>query len=210
MDGKMNAQTPRPRRQRKGDRLLNPDARRAEIEVDHAVAPFDRMANEMDAKWGIDRLPSLVTPELAARYGAAVGYLNECIAANKPADTVAAVNNCLRGMEAMNAEAERLGAKPASGKYLEYELESENGEPPFRFGILKDGCEWQTAKAERPDLEFYSLREVAVALRASIKTPPIEAIKKAFPGSQVVEHRHTPMEVLLNDEIPPFAPETRA
>lgn len=55
----MNAQIKRPRRQRKGDRLLNPDARRAEIETDHAVAPFDRMAEQMDVfgftkVWGFD------------------------------------------------------------------------------------------------------------------------------------------------------------
>jgi hypothetical protein len=206
----MNAQTPRPRRQRKGDRLLNPDARRAEIETDHAVAPFDRMANEMDAKWGIDRLPTLVTPELAARYGAAVGYLNECIRENDPAKTVAAVNNCLRGMEAMNAEATKLGRKPASGRYIEYALEDEHGGEPFRFGILFDGAEWQTAQDQRPDLKFFTMREAAIALRTKMNTGPIAEIKKAFPGAQVVEHRRTPMEELLNDEIPPFAPETRA
>lgn len=191
----------RPRRQRKGDRLLNPDARQAEIATDHAVAPFDRMAEQMDARWGIDRLPSLVTPELASRYGAAVGYLNECIRENDPAKTAAAVNNCLRGMEAMNAEAERLGAKPASGEYIEYELEAEGGEPPFRFGILKDGCEWQRAKADRPDLEFYTMREAAIALRTKIKTAPIEAIKDAFPGAEVVAYRP---KVELDDEIPEF------
>lgn len=198
----MNAQTPRPRRQRKGDRLLNPDARRAEIEVDHAVAPFDRAAEHYDKIWGIDRLPSLVTPELAARYGAAVGYLNECIRENDPAKTVAAVNNCLRGMEAMNAEAERLGAKPASGEYIEYELEPEGAEPPFRCGILFDGAEWQTAQDERPDLKFFTLREAAIALRTKMSTGPIAEIKQAFPGAQVVEHRRTPMEDLLNDTIP--------
>lgn len=197
----MNAQNKRPRRQRKGDRLLNPDARRAEIETDFAVAPFDRMAKKMDAKWGIDRLPTLVTPELASRYGAAVGYLNECIAANDPAKTIAAVNNCLRGMEAMNTEAESNGAKPASGEYIEYELEGENGEPPFRFGILLNGDEWQRAKDERPDLEFYTLREAAIALRTKIKTGPIEAIKDAFPGASVVAYRP---KVELDDEIPEF------
>lgn len=200
----MNAQTPRPRRKRKGDRLLNPGAKRTEIETDHAVAPFDQMATEMDVRWGIDRLPSLVTPELASRYGAAVAYLNECIRENDPAKTIAAVNNCLRGMEAMNAEAERLGATPASGDYIEYELEAEPGGEPFRFGILKDGCEWQAAKAERPDLEFYTLREVAIALRAKIQTGPIAEIKKQFSGAEVVEHRppQTPVEKLVDDIIP--------
>ena len=53
----MNAQTKRPRRERKADRLMSPDATKAQIECDYAIAPMDRLALEMDRKWGIDRLP---------------------------------------------------------------------------------------------------------------------------------------------------------
>lgn len=205
----MNARPQRPRRERKGDRILNPGAAKAQIECDYGIAPMDRLANELDLKWGIDRLPELVTPEMAARYGAAIAHLNDCIREQDPAKCTAAANNCIRGLHAMDAEATRLGVKPASGEYLEYEIEGNAGEPPFRFGILKDGCEWQAAKSARPDLEFYTLREVAIALREKINTPLIDEIKQQFPGAQVVEHRRTPMEQLLNDEVP-FAPETRA
>jgi hypothetical protein len=191
----MTYQTNRPRRERKGDRLLNPDANKAQIECDYAIAPMDRLALEMDRKWGIDRLPEIVTPEMATRYGQAMAHMNECIRLGDPAKCVAAANNCIRGLHAMDAEATKLGKQPASGAYTEYDLDG------WKIGILHDDAEWRTAEAARPDLQFFSLREAAIALKTKIDTPPIAAVKKAFPGARVVEHR-TPLNTLLNDSIP--------
>ena len=191
----MTYQTNRPRRERKADRLLSPDATRAQIECDYAIAPMDRLALEMDRKWGIDRLPELVTPEMATRYGQAMAHMNECIRLGDPAKCVAAANNCIRGLHAMDAEATKLGRKPASGAYAEYDLDC------WKIGILHDDAEWRTAEAARPDLQFFSLREAAIALKTKIDTPPIAAVKAAFPGARVVEHR-TPLNTLLNDSIP--------
>lgn len=204
----MTAQPKRPRREKKGDRLLNPDATRAQIQCDYGVAPLDRVANEYDRKWGIERLPELVSTDTAEKYGFSIGKLNEAITATDPEQTKAWAAVCIRGLHAMDAEATRLGAKPASGKYLEYELEDEHGGEPFRMGILFDDKEWQTAQDERPDLKFFTLREAAIALRTKMDTGPVAEVKKAFPGAQVVEHRRTPLEEALNDHIP-FAPETR-
>jgi hypothetical protein len=191
----MNAQTKRPRRERKADRLMSPDATKAQIECDYAIAPMDRLALEMDRKWGIDRLPELVTPEMATRYGQAMAHMNECIRLGDPAKCVAAANNCIRGLHAMDAEATKLGKQPASGAYTEYDLDG------WKIGILHDDAEWRTAEAARPDLQFFSLREAAIALKTKIDTPPIAAVKAAFPGARVVEHR-TPLNTLLNDSIP--------
>jgi hypothetical protein len=191
----MTYQTNRPRRERKADRLLSPDATRAQIECDYAIAPMDRLALEMDRKWGIDRLPELVTPEMATRYGQAMAHMNECIRLSDPAKCVAAANNCIRGLHAMDAEATKLGRKPASGAYTEYDLDG------WKIGILHDDAEWRTAEADRPDLQFFTLREAAIALKTKIDTPPIAAVKAAFPGARVVEHR-TPLNTLLNDSIP--------
>lgn len=199
----MTVQAKRPRRERKGDRLLNPDARKDEIQCDYGVAPLDRVALEYDRKWGIDRLPELVSTDTASKYGFSIGKLNEALAANDPEQTKAWAAVCIRGLHAMDAEAAKLGRKPASGKYIEGELDG------WKFGILLDDAEWQTAQDERPDLKFFTIREAAIALRTKMDTGPIAEIKKAFPGAQVVEHRRTPLEEMLNDTIP-FKPETRA
>lgn len=192
----MNVQAKRPRRERKGDRLLNPDATRVEIQCDYGVAPLDRVALEYDRKWGIDRLPEIVSTDMADKYGFSIGKLNEAIQANDPEQTKAWAAVCIRGLHAMDAEATKLGRKPASGAYTEYNLDG------WKIGILHDDAEWRTAEADRPDLKFFTLREAAIALKTKIDTPPIAAVKAAFPGARVVEHRPTPMGKLIGDEIP--------
>jgi len=173
----------RPRRQRKGDRLTGLRDRKNEIACDHAVAPFDRAARDMDRKWGIDRLQELVSPAMAAKYGEALAHLNECIAAEDPAKVADAASNCIRGMAAMEAEAIANGHQPATGAHWEYELRDEN--EVFRFAIIQDDREWPALKAARPDLLIFTMHEAAVALRGLSKKVAIEAIKDHFPGAQI-------------------------
>lgn len=184
-------QSKRPKRTRKSDRLLVPGATKTEIMCDHAIAPLDRLALEMDMIWGIDQLPERVSSEMASRYGAAMAHLNECIAEGDPEKCTAAVANCMRGLKAMDAEARASGATPATGEFWEYELESDDERPAFRFAIMRDGYEWQTAKAKRPDLEFYTLREVAIALRVHAKSKVVDAVRENFPAAEITNIKLT-------------------
>lgn len=194
----MNAQTQRPKRQKKGDRLLNADAQKTEIQCDYGVAPLDRVALDYDRKWGIDRLPELVTPETAEKYGYSISRLNEAMAASDPEQCKAWVAVCIRGLHAMDAEATRLGRPEASGDYWEYEMDG------FKFGVLRDSAEWKTAQDARPDLKFYSMREVAVALKAvKLDNPMFAEIKNSFPKAEVTNIKpRSPLELELDDEIP--------
>ena len=64
-------------RQKLEDRLISPSAASPnEVACDLALGSLDRVAREMDRKWGVDRLPDLVSPEMAAKYGSAMGKLN--------------------------------------------------------------------------------------------------------------------------------------
>lgn len=177
------AKPKRPPRQRKGDRLTGLNDRKNEVACCHAVAPFDRVATDMDRKWGIDRLPELVSPTLAAKYGEALAHLNECIAAEDPAKVADAASNCIRGMAAMEAEAVANGHQPATGDFWEYELRDDD--EVFRFAIIRDNREWPTLKAARPDLLIFTMHEAAVALRGLSKKVALEAVKEHFPGAQV-------------------------
>ena len=79
----------KPMRQRKDDRLMHSGATAAEIRCDLATGPFDRLCREMDRKWGQDRLPELVAPETAARWGMALANLNAAIASQDEAMVIA-------------------------------------------------------------------------------------------------------------------------
>lgn len=188
---------PRPRRQYKTDRLLAPEATAQEARCDLAVAPFDRVARDMDLKWGVDRLPGLVPVEMAAKYGAALHALNQSLGACDPDATAAHAANCIRGLNAMDVWAEANGKPKASPNVLEYDLDG------FRFGILPDdGMDWPAVRAARPDLVLFTLREVAMALKAyHFDHDLVVEAKKSFPGAEITAvHARVPAN--LDDEIP--------
>lgn len=188
----------RPRRQRKGDRLLHSGATREQVACDYAIAPFDRCATEMDMMWGIDRLPELVSPETAQRYGIAMADLNAAIHANDPPSVLACANNCIKGMAVMDAEARAAGHPPATGDFWEYEIEG------FKFAIMADDKEWVTAKARRPDLTMFTMREAAHALKAYAAVVPMGEVKKHFPKANVTKITMPPPDYKNGGDDIPF------
>jgi len=177
----MTNKTQRPKRQRMGDRLVNPDAVAAEIRIDHAVAPFDRKSREMDRKWGIDRLPELVSPETAGKFGNAIGKLNAAISSADYEECIKQVGSCIRGLEFMDREAEAAGCEKSKPEVWEYDLDD------FHFAIIPDNAHWQVLADQRPGLRFFTMREAAVALRAYADNPHVAAVKKFFPDAEVVK-----------------------
>ena len=172
----------KPRRQRKHDRLTSGPSTAEEVAIDHAVAPFDRAVREADKTWGIDRLPELVSPELAAKWGTAVGLLNEALAGTDTGRVAAVVAGCLRGLAAMDAEARSRGHTPPDPIVIETQQDDHH------FGILLDGALWQRAQEQRPGLRLYTLREVSVALRY-LDSEGVRSVATAFPGAEIVAAR---------------------
>lgn len=185
----------RPMRHNKHDRLTHQGASPSEIQCDLATAPFDRECRRLDQKWGQDRLPELVSPETAARWGVAMANLNAALDAGDPALVAARVNACLRGFAAMDAEAIAAGHQPITPDAWEFQID---GKP---CALLRDDAAWPAYRAARPDVRVYSIREVVNALAAYGQT--VAAVKDAFPGATVAAVRKpSPLEQDLQDEIP--------
>ena len=192
----MDRKNQKPRRQKKSDRILHSGQTQNQIMTDYAVAPFDRKAEEMDEKWGIDRLVELVSAETAAKYGSAMAKFNDAIDAGDPSVTAARAQVCIRGMDAMDAEAAAAGAQRASMDVWEVEVAGE------LYGVMRDARSWQAIKAQRPEMTLVSLREVALALkywRGSIAGEFERSVKQSFgDGAEVVAITNRNLE----DEIP--------
>ena len=187
--------TQRPRRQRKGDRMITPGAAAEEIRRDYALAPFDRMATDLDHKWGVDRLVELVPPEMAERYGSAIAKLNEAIDSRDVEQLKLRVGVCMRGLQAMDLTATESGAQAASDEAWLVQADGRE------FGLLRDPMGWQRAQEKHPGVTLVTEREMVLALemfRRSAVGQTIEAVKDSFPGATVVEIRDSN----LNDEIP--------
>jgi hypothetical protein len=72
---------------------------------------LDETAHALEMKWGVDRLPRLVTAETAARFQHWADKLNAAIEAG--ADNVAELAGIVeRGWQAMDAEASARGCFP--------------------------------------------------------------------------------------------------
>lgn len=168
----------RPTRQKKDDRILHKGATANEIRADLSLAPFDKAVREMDKRWGVDRLPELVSVESAAKWGKAVAGLNGAIDAQDPDKVKFWVEVCLRGLTAMDAEAVALGRPVSDPMIWEHEYEG------TVYGIIEDGREWPAAYAKRPGIAIHTMREVAVALHEH-RNGLVNAIKLSFPGAEV-------------------------
>jgi hypothetical protein len=182
----------RPTRQKKDDRILHKGATANEIKADLSLAPFDKAVREMDKRWGIDRLPELVSVESAAKWGKAMAGLNAAIDAQDPDKVKFWVEICLRGLTAMDAEAVSLGRPVSDPMIWEHEYEGQV------YGIIEDGREWPAAYAKRPGIAIHTMREVAVALHEH-RNGLVNAAKLAFPGAEVKAIRRAPQD--LEDEI---------
>lgn len=168
----------RPPRRRKIDNLIEPDMRADEARCHAAIAPLDRLAETMDRKWGVDRLCSLVSPDTASRYGSALGRLNDALRATDAEQVVHVAKVCMRGLQAMDQEAEAAGAqKPVV--LAEAEIDG------FHFAIIGDVGDWAPILEERPGMRVYSLREIANAVKQIHGIAIIDKIKTTFPGSEI-------------------------
>lgn len=189
----------RPRRQKRGDYLLDRHATQIEIQCDKAVAVMDRLARQMDERWGVDRLPELVSIETAQKYGSALAKLNAALEAKDPAEVAKRAQVCMRGLKVMNDEAEAAGQPKASAVYWEAEVDG------FHFAVMHDDAHWKACQAERPDLRFFTMREIGVALRAlKIDNPIFSEIKKHFPAAQIESIAERASESKTLDDPIPF------
>ena len=171
-------QRPRPMRQRKEDRVIHQGATAAQIRCDVCLGPFDQAVREMDRKWGVDRLPEIVAPESAAKWGKAMAGLNDAINSEDSDKVKFWVEVCLRGLKAMDDEALKSGQPISDPMIWEYQYEGQT------YGIIEDGRHWPAAYAKRPGLVIFTMREAAIALHAH-RNGLVEAVKLAFPGAEI-------------------------
>lgn len=194
--------THRPRRKRK-DVLLTGSG-----SVDHnanemwaVLAPLDATAREMEAKWGIGRLPEVVGEDMARKFGAAMEVLDQAIDSDDVDATAVAAGNLRKGWLALDAEATRLGARPYSPEAWGFSVGQ------HRAAVIRDGGSVQAMKQLDPDCAVYTLEEVGSLLAQLFRDqyPAIAEAKNLFPGAVASVVDKPPPSALaggLDDEIP--------
>src|SRR5690606_27231214 len=122
-----------------------------------AVDRLDEIAHAMERKWGIDRLPKLVDPALAARFAAQAEKLNAALRSERPDAMAAQAAAMERAWKALDAAAIAAGHEPLAPMVWETVIPS-TGEI---VAIVRTSEEASTIARERNG-SVYTLAEVAV------------------------------------------------
>lgn len=73
---------------------------------------LDAVAHEMEIKWGVDRLPTLVDADLAAKFTAQAKLVDDAIAGGRREEIELRAEGMIRAWQALDTVAEARGALP--------------------------------------------------------------------------------------------------
>lgn len=180
---------------------LNPKALRA---AQQAMAPdhykkrsltegLDHLAKQMETKWGVDRLPLLVSDQLRAAFYQQKDLLDEALTSGDLALIDIQVGGMKRAWEALDQAATQSGQPILSADIWEVKLPVSGRVVAF----VKTSAEAQAIA--RPDLETWTVSEIAQLIDGMDEN--VRAVKQLFPGAEVtaITKKETPSQT---DEKP--------
>lgn len=145
----------------------------------------DEIARQMEAKWGIGRLPALVPIDLATRFRSQARKFNQatqdyvCHEIRKHGEAME------RAWAALDAAATSAGAQP-----LPHDVLEARGPDGSVVLIARTADEARKAAFDRK-CTAWSLDEIA---RAMNTFPELVKVKTVFPGAEVVSMRRDPFD----------------
>ena len=180
---------------------VNPKALRA---AQQAMAPdhykkrsltegLDHLAKQMETKWGVDRLPLLVSDQLRAAFYQQKDLLDEALSSGDLALIDIQVGGMKRAWEALDQAATQSGQSILSADIWEVKLPVSGRIVAF----VKTSAEAQAIA--RPDLETWTVSEIAQLIDGMDEN--VRAVKQLFPGAEVtaITKKETPSQT---DEKP--------
>ena len=165
--------------------------------IHHAIMPLDRIATDAETKWGCDRLPELVSPEMASRFGSAKAKLDAAIVLNDPQEVVHRAAVLAKGWAAMDTEATQRG-----NEALVPDVWSYTTDDGFKCAIARSNADAFKAIKTMPEFEgvaVYSLEEVGRILEANTL---LNVVKNNFPDAVVEDIRPRLSRQSLDSDIP--------
>lgn len=172
-------------------------ARRSDADHDRIkafVGVVDELASNMERKWGVDRLPRLVPEDYAERFYRQAKKFDAALAVGSPADVEYEAERMRNAWIALDAVATEAKAEPISVDVWEVPV----GDGRV-VALVRSREEQFVLAREGRYMEIYSAQEIANLIKA---LPDISKFKQAFPGSEVVDVRVSPIDWGVGDELP--------
>jgi hypothetical protein len=161
-----------------------------------ALKPLDKVAAEMESKWGVEQLTSLVSPDMAMRFERARQQLDDAVAADDPELTAQKAAALIRGWRKLDEEATAAGHPVEPDKVWHCEQDG------FAIAVVQNHAHGKYAAEGH---RVFTIDEVTRLIASRFKD--IYDVKAVFPDSEVVRvtetgEGKTPMNWETGDEIP--------
>ena len=149
---------------------------------DAALANHDRAITLMDAKWGVNVLPDLVSPETAAKFARSTSKRDLSIETGDDDAAIAAFGSVVRGLAALDAEATAAGHVPLKVDRV-WVSRAVDGNP---VAIVQSNTDARIAHASKrfEGYLIYSLEEIMLIISDRSLLGVLDA-KKLFPGATI-------------------------
>jgi len=167
---------------------------RAERKIQSALVELDKVAVDIERRWGVDRLRELVSPELRERFDETLDRLNAAVGLSDVGGVEKHAAAMGRGWLALEKAAKAAGARELDGKHWEAAL------PDGRVLCVTETREnAYKVSQDRPGCVVLSVPEIAALFAIWDGKGLVEEALAVFPGAEIVEVRERGE---LNDDIP--------
>lgn len=168
---------------------------RVSQKIQAAITELDICVSGFEKRWGVDRLPELVSVETQQKYWRQVDKLDTAIEASDADLVIKYAAGMQRAYTIMQNEARERGHNELQGTWFECET------PDGRVMIVAPSfAEAHKAAKERPGCLIYAMPEIAAIICRDEAGRFANSVKELFPVATVENVRQ--VEDDLNDEIP--------
>jgi hypothetical protein len=143
-----------------------------------------------DERWGLDRLAELVSEETRLRFWKQLARCRLAYQARDVEGYRSACGGMIRAYDALEKEAESLGADPVTVDVMEGQREDGSV-----FGVAANADSAWAYSLQRPSVDVWTLEELAVILAAPVFTQAVR-LKREIPGCEV-------MSIIVPDDVTP-------
>jgi len=143
-----------------------------------------------DERWGLDRLAELVSEETRLRFWKQLARCRLAYQARDVEGYRSACGGMIRAYDALEKEAESLGADPVTVDVMEGQRDDGSV-----FGVAANADSAWAYSLQRPSVDVWTLEELAVILAAPVFTQAVR-LKREIPGCGV-------MSIIVPDDVTP-------
>jgi hypothetical protein len=143
-----------------------------------------------DERWGLDRLAELVSEETRLRFWKQLARCRLAYQARDVEGYRSACGGMIRAYDALEKEAESVGADPVTVDVMEGQREDGSV-----FGVAANADSAWAYSLQRPSVDVWTLEELAVILAAPVFTQAVR-LKREIPGCEV-------MSIIVPDDVTP-------